>query len=62
LLIVSGGVAMAAVGVLVGSALGLVAALLLTRVSEIGDIGPVPFVSAAAIVGVVALPASAVPA
>jgi ABC-type lipoprotein release transport system permease subunit len=39
-----------------------VAALLLTRIFEIGNIGPGPFVAAAAIVGVVALAASAVPA
>ena len=61
-LIVGGGVTMAALGVMVGSVLGLVAALLLARVFEIGNIAPVPFVSAAAIVGVVVLAASAVPA
>jgi putative ABC transport system permease protein len=61
-LIVGGGVTMAALGVLVGSVLGLVAALLLARVFEIGNIALVPFVSAAAIVGVVVLAASAVPA
>jgi predicted permease len=61
-LIVGRGVTMAAVGVLVGSVLGLVAALLLTRVFEIGNIGPAPCVSAAAIVGVVAVAAAAVPA
>jgi hypothetical protein len=61
-LIVGGGGTMAAVGVLVGSALGLGAALLLARVFEIGNIGPVPFISAAAIVVVVTLAASAVPA
>jgi putative ABC transport system permease protein len=61
-LIVGGGVTMAALGVLVGSVLGLGAALYLVRVFEIGNIGPVPFISATAIVGVVALAASAVPA
>ncbi len=61
-LIVGGGARMAALGVLVGTVLGLGAALYLVRVFEIGNIGPVPFVSATAIVGVVALAASAVPA
>jgi hypothetical protein len=46
---------------LVGSVLGLGAALYLVGVLEIGNIGLVPFVSATAIVGVVALTA-AVPA
>ena len=61
-LIVGGGLTMAALGVLVGGLLGLGAALYLARVFEIGNVGPVPFVSATAIVGAVALAASAVPA
>ena len=61
-LIVGGGLTMAALGVLAGGLLGLGAALYLVRAFEIGTIGPVPFVSATAIVGAVALAASAVPA
>jgi serine phosphatase RsbU (regulator of sigma subunit) len=61
-LIVGGGLTMAALGVLVGGLLGLGAALYLVRAFEIGNIGPAPFVSATAIVGAVALAASAVPA
>jgi hypothetical protein len=49
-------------GVLVGSVLGLGAALYLLGVLEIGNIGLVPFVSSTAIVSVVALTAAAVPA
>jgi hypothetical protein len=47
---------------LVGSLVGLGAALYLVRVFEIGNVGPVPFLSATAIVGAVALAASAAPA
>jgi ABC-type antimicrobial peptide transport system permease subunit len=61
-LIVSGGLMLAAVGVVAGGLLGLGASLYLVRVFEIGDIGLVPFASATAIVIVVALAASAVPA
>ena len=61
-LIVGGGLTMAALGVLVGGVIGLGAALYLVRVFEIGNIGPGPFLSATAIVGAVALAASAVPA
>ncbi len=62
LLIAGGGLAMAALGVLVGGGLGLGAVLYLVRALEIGSVGPLPFVSASAIVGAVALAASAVPA
>ena len=61
-LIVGGGLTMAALGVVVGGLLGLGAAVYLVRAFEIGNVGPVPFVSATAIVGAVALAASAVPA
>jgi len=61
-LIVGGGLTMAALGVVVGGLLGLGAALYLVRAFGIGNVGPVPFVSATAIVGAVALAASAVPA
>ena len=61
-LIVGGGLTMVALGVLVGSLLGLGAALYLVRAFQIGNIGPVPFVSATAIVGAVAVAASAIPA
>jgi ABC-type antimicrobial peptide transport system permease subunit len=47
---------------MVGGLLGLVASLYLVGAFQIGNVGPVPFVSATAIVGVVALLASAVPA
>ena len=61
-LIVGGGLTMAALGVAVGGVLGLGAALYLVRAFGIGNIGSTPFVSATAIVGAVALAASAVPA
>ena len=61
-LIVRSGLTMAALGVLAGSLLGLGATFYLVRVFGVVDIGPVPFVSAAAVVGVVALAASAIPA
>ncbi len=61
-LIVGGGLTVAAVGVVVGALLGLGAALYLARAFGIGNIGPVPFVLATAIVGAVASAASAVPA
>lgn len=61
-LIVGGGLKMAGVGVLVGGLLALGATLYLTRVFEIGNVGPVPFVSATWIVAAVALAASAAPA
>ena len=61
-LIVGGGLKMAALGVLVGGLVGLGAALYLVRVFGIGNVGPVPFLSATAIVGVVTLAASAAPA
>jgi ABC-type antimicrobial peptide transport system permease subunit len=61
-LIVSGALRMAALGVLVGGLLGLGAALYLMRVFGIVNVGPGPFVSATAIIGAVALAASAIPA
>jgi len=61
-LIVSGGLMLAAVGVLAGGLLGLGAAVYLVRSFDIGNIGLVPFVSATAIIVAVALGASAVPA
>jgi putative ABC transport system permease protein len=61
-LIVGGGLKMATLGVLVGGLVGLGAALYLARVFGIGNVGPVPFLSATAIVGAVALAASAAPA
>ena len=61
-LIVGGGLKMAALGVVVGVLVGLGAALYLVRVFGIGNVGPVPFLSATAIVGAVALAASAAPA
>jgi predicted permease len=61
-LIVGGGLTVTAVGVVVGSLLGLGAALYLVRAFGIGNIGSVPFVLATAIVGAVASAASAVPA
>jgi ABC-type antimicrobial peptide transport system permease subunit len=60
-LIVSGGLTLAAAGVLAGGLLGLGASLYLARTFEIGNIGLVPFLAATAIVGAVALGASAVP-
>src|SRR5262249_10810089 len=44
-LIVGGGLAVAAIGVLVGGLLALGAGVYLVRVLAIGNIGPVPFVS-----------------
>ena len=61
-LIIGGGLTMAALGVMVGGLLGFLASLYLVRALQIGNVGLVPFVSATAIVGVVALLASAVPA
>ena len=61
-LIVGGGLKMATLGVVVGGLVGLGAALYLVRVFAIGNVGPVPFLSATAIVGAVALAASAAPA
>ncbi|HEY2905923.1 MAG TPA: ADOP family duplicated permease [Vicinamibacterales bacterium] len=61
-LIVGGGLRIATLGVLVGGLLGLGATLYLVRAFHIVNIGAVPFVSATAIVGTVALAASAVPA
>jgi putative ABC transport system permease protein len=61
-LIVVGGLTMAAAGVVVGGALGLGATLSLKRAFDIGDVGAGPFVAATAIVGAVALAASALPA
>jgi len=61
-LIVGGGLAMAALGVMVGGLVGFLASLYLVRALQSGNVGLVPFVSAAAIVGVAALLASAVPA
>ena len=60
--VATNGLTMAALGVLAGSLLGLGATFYLVRVFGVVDIGPVPFVSAAAVVGVVALAASAIPA
>jgi predicted permease len=61
-LIVSGGLMLAAVGVLAGGLLGIGASVYLVRSFDIGNIGLVPFVSATAIIVAVALGASAVPA
>jgi predicted permease len=61
-LIVGGGLWMAGLGVALGVVLGGGAAYYLARAFEIGSVGPGPFISATAIVGVVALAASAVPA
>jgi len=61
-LLIGGGLTMAALGVMVGGLLGFLASLYLVRALQIGNVGLVPFVSATAIVGVVALLASAVPA
>jgi putative ABC transport system permease protein len=61
-LIVGGGLTMAASGVVVGGLLGLGAAVYLVRAFAIGTVGAVPFVWSTAIVGGVALAASAVPA
>jgi putative ABC transport system permease protein len=61
-LIVRSGLQLAAIGVLAGSVLGYGAFLYLARTFEIGNVGPVPFVSAIAIVAAVALGASAIPA
>jgi ABC-type antimicrobial peptide transport system permease subunit len=61
-LVGSGGLMLTGAGVLAGSLLGLVASLYLARTFAIANIGFVPFVSTAAIVGAVALLASAVPA
>ena len=61
-LIVSGGLKMAALGVVVGGLLGAGAVLFLVRVFVIANIGASPFVAATAIVGAVAVAASAIPA
>jgi putative ABC transport system permease protein len=61
-LIVGGGLRMSALGVIVGGLLGLGAAAYLMRAFGMGNIGPGPFISATAIVGAVALAASAIPA
>jgi putative ABC transport system permease protein len=61
-LIVSGGLMLAAAGVLAGGVLGLVASLYLARSFQIANVGAVPFVATTAMVTVVALGASAVPA
>jgi ABC-type antimicrobial peptide transport system permease subunit len=61
-LVVSGGLALAAAGVLTGGLLGFGASLYLARTFEIGKVGALPFVTAIAVVVAVAFGASAVPA
>jgi putative ABC transport system permease protein len=61
-LIVSGGLTLAAIGVLAGGLLGVAASVYLARTFDVGTIGLVPFISATVIVAAVALGASAVPA
>jgi predicted permease len=61
-LIVSGGLTLAAIGVLAGGLLGVASSVYLARTFDVGTIGPVPFISATVIVAAVALGASAIPA
>jgi hypothetical protein len=61
-LIVSGGLKMAAYGVMSGAIAGIGAAFYLDRVFQIGAIGPAPFLYSTAIVAGVAFAASFLPA
>jgi putative ABC transport system permease protein len=61
-LVVSGGMRTAALGVVVGAAIGLGSAVYLVRAFDLGAVGFMPFLAATVIVGAVTLAASGVPA